>query len=84
MNSDSTKPDVPTAAQEVHKHEANQQQQRMQVQLQVSKALLSTHICRPLCSAVENLHMFFLLLQPDAVSQTIIFLLTHLKSPFKP
>merc|ERR1712108_71594 len=28
-NQDSTKPSVPTAAQEVHKHEANQQQRHM-------------------------------------------------------
>merc|ERR1711971_1385624 len=35
---DSTNPNVATAAQEVHKHEANQQQQHMQVKLQETPA----------------------------------------------
>merc|ERR1711971_683562 len=41
---DSTQPDVTTAAQEVHKHEANQQQQHMQVKLQGNTSMPSGHI----------------------------------------
>merc|ERR1712172_396339 len=56
---DSTKPDVPTAAQEVHKHEANQQQQHMQVKLQGNTSMPSGHIpvyC--LCILPRNAHQF--------------------------
>merc|ERR1711971_628551 len=56
---DSTKPDVATAAQEVHKHEANQQQQHMQVKLQGNTNMPSGHIpvyC--LCLLPRNAHQF--------------------------
>merc|ERR1719398_233423 len=57
---DSTKPGAPTTAQEVHKHEANhQQQQRMQVKLQGNPGMPSGHIpvyC--LCILAHNAHQF--------------------------
>merc|ERR1711974_373813 len=58
-NQDSTKPGVPTAAQEVHKHEANQQQQHIQVKLQGNTNMSSGHIpvdC--LCIFPHNAHQF--------------------------
>jgi len=58
---DSTKPGVPTAAEEVHKHEANheQQQQRMQVKLQGDPSMPSGHIpVHRLCFLPHNAHQF--------------------------
>merc|ERR1712181_22263 len=56
---DSTNPDVPTAAQEVHKHEANRQQQHMQVKLQGNANMPSGHIpVHCLCLLPRNAHQF--------------------------